>query len=754
MDVHEATQASGLPWGWTGGERARDGPLAGLVQALFEQTTHGVIVCDRAGRLTLNAAARRIWGGAPECSDVAEWTRYRAFHPDGRPFAPEDWSMARALRSGQSTDPEHVQIERFDGARATILAGAAPIWGPGGEIEGAIGVFADVTSLVERADDLLQIERAAASRAERLLSFTAALVGTLTTERVASSVIEQGRVAVRALDASLWLVDPARGVAALAEASHGPDVRRRFAELRLDREGALPVVDAIRSARPVWLPTRAAFHAAYPSLPESAAYQRLPGLCVVTLPLLVAGRCAGALVFTYGEDRELDAAERVFLEVVAHHTSLALERARLFDAERAARAEAEAAQARSAFLSEAAHVLASSLDYEAPLASVARLAVPGIADWCAIDLAEDFWAGKPSAIVAHADPARVERARELQRRLPIDREQRRWVPEVLRTGRPELYPALTDEMLRALSTTPEHATAAIELEVRSAMVVPMAARGRVLGAITFVSSRPGRHGETDLEMARHLARRAGLAIDNARLYDEAQRAVHARKRVLSFVSHDLKNPLQAMMMAAAMLERGGDAEATRRHLAVLKRNGGRMDRLIRDLLDLSSLEAGRFTLAVQPFDAAALVADLVATQAPLAEHAGVALASEVAPDAGTAAGDRDRLLQVLANLVGNALAFTPRGGSVVVRCRREGAALRFEVQDSGKGIPAADQPRVFDAFWRSGESRQGTGLGLAIARGIVEAHGGTIALASEPGRGTTFFFTLPAADPVSAAAAP
>jgi signal transduction histidine kinase len=274
----------------------------------------------------------------------------------------------------------------------------------------------------------------------------------------------------------------------------------------------------------------------------------------------------------------------------------------------------------------------------------------------------------------------------------------------------------------------------------------MSARGRVLGAITFISSRPGRHGPTDLEMARHLARRAGLAIDNAGLYQEAQRAVRSRYRVLAFVSHDLKNPLQAMMMAATMLERGAEGEARSRHLAVVRRAGARMDRLIHDLLDLSSLEAGRFTLARAPVDAAGLLAEVVAQQAVLADQAGITLSAEPTPGAARVSADRDRVLQVLSNLVSNALAFTPRGGRITLRARPADGTLRFEVGDTGKGIALADQRFVFDAFWRSADSHQGTGLGLAIARGIVEAHGGAIGLESEPGRGTTFHFTVPLAD--------
>ena len=231
----------------------------------------------------------------------------------------------------------------------------------------------------------------------------------------------------------------------------------------------------------------------------------------------------------------------------------------------------------------------------------------------------------------------------------------------------------------------------------------------------------------------------------------AERAALARDRVLAFVSHDLKSPLNAMMMATTMLERGAEGEARARHLSVLRRAGGRMERLVRDLLDLSSLEAGRLALRPRAVDPAALVTDALAQQAPLAESGGVALAADVPADVPRIRADRDRILQALSSLVSNAIAFTPRGGAVAVRCRADDGALRLEVEDTGGGIAPSVRHLVFDAFWRPQDSHQGTGLGLAIARGIVEAHGGTIAFESEPGRGTTFRLTLPLASPAAGA---
>jgi signal transduction histidine kinase len=347
----------------------------------------------------------------------------------------------------------------------------------------------------------------------------------------------------------------------------------------------------------------------------------------------------------------------------------------------------------------------------------------------------------------------VARARELQRGLPGVLEARNWVAEVLGTGRPELYPELTDAMLEAKATSPERLAASLELGIRSAMVVPMAARGRILGAITFVSARPGRHGAEDLEMVTHLARRAGLAVDNSRLYRDAQEAVRARDEVLAFVSHDLKNPLSAVIMSATLLQRepGGDPRQSR-HVATIRRSAQRMDRLIHDLLDVSSMEAGRFRVEPRAWEAGPILTEAAALASPHAAQKRIALEVEAEPDAPPVLADRHRVLQVLSNLLGNALAFTPERGRVTLGCRREGERVVFTVSDTGPGIAPEDQPRVFDRFWRSRASPEGSGLGLAIARGIVEAHGGRIGLECRPGQGTTFRFDLQLADRAEAGA--
>jgi signal transduction histidine kinase len=279
------------------------------------------------------------------------------------------------------------------------------------------------------------------------------------------------------------------------------------------------------------------------------------------------------------------------------------------------------------------------------------------------------------------------------------------------------------------------------------MVVPMPARGRILGTMSFIAGESKRrYGPSDLAMAASLARRCALAIDNARLYAEAQRAIRARDDVLAIVSHDLRNPLHAIVMASNLLQRPSSVERTRNHAAAIERSARRAGRLIRDLLDLSTLESGRVTLDRACVDVASLLVDAAALIQPLAAARGISV--EVAHDApaGTDAWcDRERIVQVFSNLLGNAVTFTPAGGRVALRAEVSGDEVRFAVSDTGPGVPAEHQAHIFDRYWKTRESRQGAGLGLSIARNIVDAHGGRIWVESTPGSGATFVFTLPRA---------
>jgi signal transduction histidine kinase len=270
-----------------------------------------------------------------------------------------------------------------------------------------------------------------------------------------------------------------------------------------------------------------------------------------------------------------------------------------------------------------------------------------------------------------------------------------------------------------------------------------------LGALTLVTSSSGRRFNTgDLALAVDIARRAAIVVEHARLFHEAQQATRARDDILAVVAHDLRNPLNTVSMAASlMLENTPmDRPQERRQVEIVRRAADRMNRMIQDLLDVKRLETGRLGIEPKPETAAALICDTLDMLRPLAASSTILLESNVAENLPAVLADAARIQQVLSNLVGNAVKFTPRDGRVTVCAERINDEVRFSVIDTGPGIPAEQLPHIFGRFWQAKSTdRRGIGLGLAIAKGIVEAHQGRIWVESSVGLGSTFYFTLPVA---------
>ncbi|MGH7447850.1 MAG: sensor histidine kinase [Longimicrobiales bacterium] len=236
-------------------------------------------------------------------------------------------------------------------------------------------------------------------------------------------------------------------------------------------------------------------------------------------------------------------------------------------------------------------------------------------------------------------------------------------------------------------------------------------------------------------------------VQLARLYDDAREAAAAREEVLKIVSHDLRNPLNTIGMAAELILETPDASHART-VGVIKRTSERMNRMIQDLLDVAKLETGRLAIEVEPASVGALVDEAVEMLSPLAAECSLGFTPVLEPDLPPVYIDRGRILQVLSNLVGNAIKFTPSGGQITLHVRLDAAAVRFAVIDTGPGIAADQLQRIFGRFWQAKPSdRRGLGLGLTIAKSIVEAHGGMIGAESRPGEGTEFWFTVPCARP-------
>jgi PAS domain S-box-containing protein len=283
--------------------------------------------------------------------------------------------------------------------------------------------------------------------------------------------------------------------------------------------------------------------------------------------------------------------------------------------------------------------------------------------------------------------------------------------------------------------------------VRSYMAVPVVSRaGTVLGGLFFGHPDPGVFTERAERIAIGITGWASVAIDNARLYEQARRAVRARDEVLAVVSHDLRNPLNTILVASDVLRVARLDETQReKHLQTIKRSVRRAERLIQDLLDVARIESGRFSLNRGEEEVGAIMQQVASDHEHAVGGKGLELVVDHRPDAAMVMADRERLLQVFDNLIANAVRYTGEGGRIEVRAESDEHRVRFTVADTGSGIAADDLPHIFDRFWQAREKRRGgAGLGLAIVRGIISGHGGKIEVHSTPGEGTRFTFTIPA----------
>jgi PAS domain S-box-containing protein len=399
------------------------------------------------------------------------------------------------------------------------------------------------------------------------------------------------------------------------------------------------------------------------------------------------------------------------------------------------------------FLAEVSVELSSSIEYEQTLANVARLVVQNFADWSAVDVIDEQ--GQLSRLkVASADPDQAGLC-EILEQMPPDRDLPHIMKSVIESKRPIVVEQVTLQYIESLGQGPGHLEALLATGVTSFVAVPLLMRGQPLGALFLGSSTPSRvFGQGDLRLAEALADRAATAIENARLYRRSVYATHLRDRVLGVVAHDLRNPLSTILLQASAIKRPGPEPERRsqKALGVIHRAATRMNRLIQDLMDVALLEAGQLTIERVRLSAGGLIDEAVDMQRPLASSASLELRVEVNPGVAEVWGDRDRLLQVFENLIGNAIKFTQAGGRVTAGATARGNEVVFWVADTGRGIPSENLPRVFDRFWQATrKGRDGAGLGLPITKGIVEAHGGRIWVESAAERGSTFFFTIPTA---------
>jgi PAS domain S-box-containing protein len=409
------------------------------------------------------------------------------------------------------------------------------------------------------------------------------------------------------------------------------------------------------------------------------------------------------------------------------------------------------------FLTEASPALATVLDVRRTLSTLAHLAVPRLADWCAVDVVGVDGSSTEQIAVAHVDPAKVAMAEELGKRYPPSPDAKTGAANVIRTGQSEIYPEISDDMVAAGAVDAEHLRLLRDLRLRSAMTVPLKARGRVLGAMTFVFAESERRYTTDdLHFAEELARRAATAVDNAQLYESEQNArrnadlaSRAKDDFLATVSHELRTPLNAMLGWTRMLRGGAlSPEKQQRALETIERSAVTQAQLIEDLLDVSRIISGKLRLDVQSVEIGHIVEHAIDALRIASDARNVRVVTALDDNAGPIMGDPHRLQQVVWNLLSNAIKFTPKGGRIHLAVERVDSSLKLSVTDNGRGIAPDFLPHVFERFRQADGATTrafgGLGLGLAISRHIVELHGGNIEVTSKgEGQGSTFTVTLP-----------
>lgn len=661
------------------------------IRSVLDAVSEGVCRLDPGGRLTFaNAAAVQLLGFREADELVGREFESLMRAPPVGALARASWVRA-ALAEGR---PGHVQREtlrRADGSTLVAECRAVPLRGER-KVEGAVVTFSDVTERVQNETEraaLLEAQRRAVEDAERASAELTALLGA-------------APIGIGLVDDELRYRRLNHALAELNGVPADEHVGRRVRDMIGGVEGER-VEEALRRVIATGEPISGVeVKHAVPGHPREV--RTVVGSAY---PVAVEGRvqAIGIACFEVSELKRHEEEQRLLSEVSS---------------------------------------LLASFDFEPNLRKVAALLVPRLAEVCLVRLVErDGSLHLAAEARAGPEPAGQDPSRDALLLALADEAAR---------GRTILVsPSLEGEDAELVTPLePARAQALALVDVRAILLVPLV-RGDdpAAGVLTLWSGAQGpRNTDVGLRLAREVVRRMLLALERTRLFAEAQEATRSREDVLAVVSHDLRNPLTTILMAAArlsdLLDDAHDAPVLR-PLVLIERAARTMKRLIDDLLDFAAIEAKRLRVDTKPEEVARLVHEVVSSFQQVADAGRVTLVTDVARALPRIQADRERIEQVLSNIVGNALKVTPPGGRVAVGARLAGAFVQFSVADTGPGIPR-DQLQVIFERYRRGERTgyQGVGLGLAIAKGIVEAHRGAIRVESAPGAGATFHFTVPA----------
>jgi signal transduction histidine kinase len=421
-------------------------------------------------------------------------------------------------------------------------------------------------------------------------------------------------------------------------------------------------------------------------------------------------------------------------------------------------------RARWSFLAEASDHLADSLDYETTLRTVAGLSLPLLGSWSIVDLCDADGTVRRLAIVHH-DPEMQKLARQLEEGWPPQRDDPVGAASVVRTGTSELIARVPDDLLEKVARGPENRRLLGSLGIASLMTVPMRARGRILGAMTFLSSSPDRiFTESDLSLAEDLGRRCAVSIENARLHRDAlalaeseagrlraEAADEVKAEFLSMLNHELRTPLNGIagyLELLAMEVAGPLTSRQREYVDRIQAGERQMLRMVEDMLNFIRLYSQEIQYETVDFPLCQVVEDAAGAYRPTLEGKGLALRIDC-PAEVRASADPAKVWQVLFNLLSNARKFTEPGGEVAVESAPSGENVVLRVRDTGCGIEPRKLGKIFDPFVQGDPAlsrrAEGIGLGLAISRQLARGMGGDLTAETVSGEGSTFTLTLPAA---------
>ena len=408
-------------------------------------------------------------------------------------------------------------------------------------------------------------------------------------------------------------------------------------------------------------------------------------------------------------------------------------------------------------LADVGATLGTSLDVRVTLDNLARVIVPALADWCAVDvLAENGTLERVSAY--HSDPVQVAALMELAQKYPSRRGNPAGAWHVIETGAPEWVQNVDDSKLDAIARDAEHLRLIRALRLTSYVSVPLIGREGPIGALTIAHAESKRrYRASDVVLAIDIGRRAANAVENARLYERLSAEDRRKDEFLAMLAHELRNPLAPLRSGLDVLRLSPTAAASEKTRAVMERQLSHLVRLVDDLLDMSRVTRGKIELQVDLVDIEAVVHAALEMSSPGMTAAGLEVTVRLPEDAVVLRGDPTRLAQVLTNVLVNATKFTPRGGHVTVEAARDKEHVVLRVKDDGIGIPRDKLGHVFDMFAQLGravgDEKGGLGIGLTLARRLVELHGGEVWAESEGvGHGTTLVIRLPAEATDSSAA--